>query len=109
MVAAPPPLRSEAVVRSEGHPGPPASPPWARPVPLVGDTSSAADRAANPRSWRFGDSERQAFYDVVMARRDIRRFRPEPLDPNLVERVLTAAHAGPSVGHSQPWRFLLVT
>jgi nicotinate-nucleotide--dimethylbenzimidazole phosphoribosyltransferase len=82
---------------------------WARPVPVVGDVTSAAERAANPRSWRFGDQERQAFYAVVAGRRDIRRFRPDPIDPGTVERVLSAAHAGPSVGHSQPWRFLLVT
>jgi nicotinate-nucleotide--dimethylbenzimidazole phosphoribosyltransferase len=81
---------------------------WARPVPVVGDTSSAAERAAQPQSWRFGDPERRAFYDIVMARRDVRRFRPDPLPPALVERLLAAAHAGPSVGHSQPWRFLLV-
>jgi nicotinate-nucleotide--dimethylbenzimidazole phosphoribosyltransferase len=82
---------------------------WARPVPVVGDVTSAAERAANPRSWRFGDQQREAFYAIVAGRRDIRRFRPDPLDPGLVERVLSAAHAGPSVGHSQPWRFLLVT
>jgi len=82
---------------------------WARPVPVVGDTTSAAERAANPQSWRFGDAERRAFYDIVSARRDIRRFRPDPLPPALVERVLGAAHKGPSVGHSQPWRFLVVT
>jgi nicotinate-nucleotide--dimethylbenzimidazole phosphoribosyltransferase len=82
---------------------------WARPVPVVGDGTSAAERAANPQSWRFGDRERRAFYDIVGARRDIRRFRPDPLEPALVERVLAAAHAGPSVGHCQPWRFLLVT
>jgi nicotinate-nucleotide--dimethylbenzimidazole phosphoribosyltransferase len=81
---------------------------WARPVPVVGDTSSAAERGADPRAWRFGDRERQAFYDIVNARRDIRRFRPDALEPDLVERVLRAAHAGPSVGHSQPWRFVLV-
>ena len=96
-----PPPRPEAVVRAEGRPGPAAAPAWARPVPVVGDTTSAADRAAHPESWRFGDSERQAFYDIVMARRDIRRFRPDPLDPNLVERVLTAAHAG-TVGGALP-------
>ncbi len=81
---------------------------WSRPVPMVGDISSAAERAADPRAWRFGDSERRAFYDIVNARRDIRRFRPDALEPDLVERVLSAAHAGPSVGHSQPWRFVLV-
>jgi nicotinate-nucleotide--dimethylbenzimidazole phosphoribosyltransferase len=82
---------------------------WPRPVPVVGDASSAAERAANPRSWRFGDRERRAFYDIVGARRDIRRFRPDGLETALVERVLAAAHAGPSVGHSQPWRFVLVS
>jgi nicotinate-nucleotide--dimethylbenzimidazole phosphoribosyltransferase len=82
---------------------------WARPVPLVGDTTSAAERAAHPQSWRFGDDERRAFYEILTSRRDIRRFRPDPLPPGLVERVLAAAHAAPSVGHSQPWRFLLVT
>jgi nicotinate-nucleotide--dimethylbenzimidazole phosphoribosyltransferase len=97
------------VAKSEGLPGPAGPSVWARPVPVVGDTSSAADRAANPQSWRFGDRERQALYDIVMARRDIRRFRPDPLPSDLVARVLTAAHAGPSVGHSQPWRFVLVT
>ena len=93
---------------SHGPPRSGGSTTWARPVPVVGDTTSAADRAANPRSWRLGDSERRAFYDIVRGRRDIRRFRPDPLEPDLVERVLSAAHAGPSVGHSQPWRFLLV-
>ena len=82
---------------------------WPRPVPVVGDATSAAERAADPRSWRFGDQERRAFYDIVGARRDIRRFRPDRLEPTLVERVLAAAHAGPSVGHSQPWRFVLVS
>jgi nicotinate-nucleotide--dimethylbenzimidazole phosphoribosyltransferase len=97
------------MVSSQGKPGSVGPTTWARPVPVVGDTSSAAERATNPQSWRFGDSERRAFYDIVMARRDIRRFRPDPLDAGVVDRVLEAAHAGPSVGHSQPWRFVLVT
>ena len=82
---------------------------WARPVPLVGDTTSAAERADDPRAWRFDEEQRRAVYDVIAARRDIRRFRPDQLEPDLVHRLLAAAHAGPSVGHCQPWRFLLVT
>jgi nicotinate-nucleotide--dimethylbenzimidazole phosphoribosyltransferase len=82
---------------------------WARPVPLVGDTTSSAERANDPRAWQFDDEQRRAIYDVIAARRDIRRFRPGALEPALVRRVLAAAHAAPSVGHSQPWRFLLVT
>ncbi len=39
----------------------------------------------------------------------MRRFRPDPIPGDLVRRILEAAHAAPSVGHSQPWRFVLVT
>jgi nicotinate-nucleotide--dimethylbenzimidazole phosphoribosyltransferase len=82
---------------------------WARPVPLVGDKTSAAQRAGDPRGWRFDEERRRAVYDVIAARRDIRRFRPDQLDPALVRRLLGAAHAAPSVGHCQPWRFVIVT
>jgi len=47
-------------------------------------------------------------YDVVRVRRDVRRFRPDAVSGDVLERVLSAAHAAPSVGHSQPWRFLVV-
>ncbi|MCW2817436.1 MAG: cobT [Marmoricola sp.] len=81
---------------------------WNRPVPLVGDATSAAERAAAVAAWAFPSDARRSFYDVVAARRDIRRFRPDALDPDLVRRVLLAAHQAPSVGHSQPWRFIVV-
>jgi nicotinate-nucleotide--dimethylbenzimidazole phosphoribosyltransferase len=81
---------------------------WPRPVPLIGDATSAAQRAAAPDGWRFADDAREALYDVVRARRDVRRFRPDPVPDAVLERVLAAAHAAPSVGHSQPWRFLVV-
>jgi nicotinate-nucleotide--dimethylbenzimidazole phosphoribosyltransferase len=82
---------------------------WPRPVPLIGDATSAADRAAAPNGWAFPPEDRQAFYDIAQARRDIRRYRPDPLDPKLLERVLAAGHNAPSVGQSQPWRFVVVT
>lgn len=47
-------------------------------------------------------------YGAIRARRDVRRFRPDAVAAEVLERVLTAAHAAPSVGHSQPWRFLVV-
>jgi nicotinate-nucleotide--dimethylbenzimidazole phosphoribosyltransferase len=53
-------------------------------------------------------ADRDALARIVAARRDIRRFRPDPIDEALLHRVLAAAHAGPSVGHSQPWRFVVV-
>lgn len=81
---------------------------WPRPIPLIGDTTSAADRASEPAGWAFGAAEREALDAIITARRDVRRFRPDGLDSDLVERVLQAAHAAPSVGHSQPWRFIVV-
>lgn len=81
---------------------------WPRPVPLIGDRTSAAQRAAAPDGWRFPEAARDALHDVVRARRDVRRFRPDPVPEEVLERVLGAAHAAPSVGHSQPWRFLVV-
>ncbi|RZS91102.1 cob(II)yrinic acid a,c-diamide reductase [Motilibacter rhizosphaerae] len=81
---------------------------WSRPVPLVGDATSARERAADPAGWRFPDEQRAAFYAVLGARRDVRRFRPDPVPDEVLERVLAAGHAAPSVGHSQPWRFVVV-
>jgi 5,6-dimethylbenzimidazole synthase len=48
-------------------------------------------------------------YDVIHRRRDVRgQFTGEPIAPAVLERVLLAAHAAPSVGLSQPWDFVLV-
>jgi 5,6-dimethylbenzimidazole synthase len=41
-------------------------------------------------------------------RRDVRRFRREQLPPGMIERLVALAHLAPSVGLSQPWRFVLV-
>jgi 5,6-dimethylbenzimidazole synthase len=41
-------------------------------------------------------------------RRDVRRFRRDPLPEAAVERLLELASLAPSVGLSQPWRFVLV-
>ncbi len=81
---------------------------YRRPVPLVGDRTSAAERAADPTAWAFPEQVRAALADVVGARRDVRRYRPDPVPDDVLERVLTSGHAAPSVGHSQPWRFLVV-
>lgn len=57
----------------------------------------------------FTDTEKQALYDVIAARRDVRNeFRPDPIDPAALTRVLQAAHAAPSVGLSQPWNYILI-
>lgn len=78
-------------------------------MPVVGDTSSAAQRAADPAGWALRPEDREALARVIGARRDIRRFRPDTVPAPVVERLLAAAHQAPSVGHSQPWRFVVVT
>lgn len=48
------------------------------------------------------------FEALVRARRDIRHFRTDPLDERDVEWLLAMAHRSPSVGLSQPWRFVRI-
>lgn len=84
------------------------NPTWPRPVPLIGDRTSASERAAGPGAWAMPVEVRRALHEVVAARRDIRRYRPDPVPDDVLGRVLAAAHAAPSVGHSQPWRFVVV-
>jgi nicotinate-nucleotide--dimethylbenzimidazole phosphoribosyltransferase len=82
--------------------------PWQRPVPLIGDATSAAQRMGDPQAWALSAEQREALHAVFRARRDVRRFRPEPLADDVLDRLLSAAHMAPSVGHSQPWRFIIV-
>ena len=56
----------------------------------------------------FSDAEREAVYRAIHSRRDIRHFRPDPIPEDALERILTAAHHGPSVGFMQPWDFILI-
>ena len=57
---------------------------------------------------RFDDDFRQALDDLFAWRRDVRRFRADPVDEALLRESLAAAHRSPSVGNSQPWRFVRV-
>jgi len=57
----------------------------------------------------FSDDQRAAVYRVIEERRDVRRdFLPDPIPPDVLERVLGAAHRAPSVGFSQPWDFIII-
>jgi nicotinate-nucleotide--dimethylbenzimidazole phosphoribosyltransferase len=82
---------------------------WPRPVPLIGDRTSAAERAADPTAWAFDRATIAALHAVIDARRDVRRYRADPVPNTVLRQVLEAAHKSPSVGHSQPWRFIVVT
>jgi 5,6-dimethylbenzimidazole synthase len=56
----------------------------------------------------FDEKERDAVYRAIRERRDVRRFRSDPLPQALLDRILMAAMQAPSVGYSQPWNFILV-
>jgi len=57
---------------------------------------------------KFDAAFREKFAELVRWRRDVRRFRPDPISSDLVARLLALASYAPSVGLSQPWRFVLV-
>jgi 5,6-dimethylbenzimidazole synthase len=57
----------------------------------------------------FSDAERAAIGKVMRDRRDVRRFRPAPVPPEVLRRVLEMAHLAPSVGFMQPWSFILIS
>jgi F420 biosynthesis protein FbiB-like protein len=47
--------------------------------------------------------------DFLRSRRSIRRYTPEPLPHEQIERLLAAAVSAPSAHNRQPWRFAVVT
>ncbi len=57
----------------------------------------------------FSEEARRAVYECIALRRDVRHFKPEiAIDSAVLLRILEAAHQAPSVGHSQPWGFVLL-
>ena len=50
-----------------------------------------------------------AFERVVRGRRSVRRFRPEPLAAESLDRILEAGLWAPSPHGTQPWRFVVIT
>ncbi|MFZ2313960.1 MAG: 5,6-dimethylbenzimidazole synthase [Methylobacter sp.] len=58
---------------------------------------------------RYSEAERDAIYRAIYERRDMRHFLPDPVAPDLLHRLLDAAHHAPSVGFMQPWRFVRIS
>ena len=57
----------------------------------------------------FSAEERAAVYRAIAERRDMRHFSGGEVAPELLARLLEAAHMAPSVGLMQPWRFIRIT
>lgn len=56
----------------------------------------------------FDHGFRSELGTLLRWRRDVRRFRPDPVPPMLLDALLETACLAPSVGLSQPWRFVVV-
>jgi 5,6-dimethylbenzimidazole synthase len=52
---------------------------------------------------------RERLYVLLSWRRDVRRFKRDKLPDGTIERLLDIARLSPSVGLSEPWRFVIVT
>lgn len=70
-------------------------------------SSSAANVHANRHA--FAEAERRGVYRAIAERRDMRHFCGGQVAPELLQRLLLAAHHAPSVGFMQPWRFIRIT
>lgn len=56
----------------------------------------------------FSAQEVDAVYRVIFERRDMRHFAGGTVPPEVLRRLLCAAHQAPSVGFMQPWRFIRI-
>jgi 5,6-dimethylbenzimidazole synthase len=56
----------------------------------------------------FDEGFRQKLRELFVWRRDVRRFRRDPLPEGALERLIDLVCLSPSVGLSQPWRFVIV-
>ena len=65
-------------------------------------------RMAALRPVAFDDGFRARLRELLIWRRDVRNFRPDPLPAGAVESLIELGSLAPSVGLSQPWRFVIV-
>src|SRR5262245_66696992 len=49
------------------------------------------------------------FDDVVLGRRSIRGYKPDPVPKELIEEILAIAMRAPSSMNTQPWNFYVIT
>ena len=57
----------------------------------------------------LGQAHRDALQDILLWRRDVRHFLPDPIPQDVLDRLRKAMDFAPSVGNARPWRVLQVT
>jgi 5,6-dimethylbenzimidazole synthase len=57
---------------------------------------------------RFDDAFRERLHDLFRWRRDVRHFRRDSIPDATIEALVRETALSPSVGYSQPWRFVRV-
>lgn len=57
---------------------------------------------------QFDDAFRARLHDLFRWRRDVRHFRADPVAAETIEALVRETALSPSVGYSQPWRFVRV-
>jgi 5,6-dimethylbenzimidazole synthase len=62
--------------------------------------------APTPQHRGFGHPFQAELAELLAWRRDVRHFRRDPIPEAVVDRLLDLACLAPSVGNSQPWRFV---
>lgn len=56
----------------------------------------------------FDDQFQKTLEELLIWRRDVRRFRADPIPEDNLNELLRLTALSPSVGNAQPWRFVLV-
>jgi 5,6-dimethylbenzimidazole synthase len=69
---------------------------------------SRSQQVAAERTIHFDRAFRARLRDLLLWRRDVRRFRRDPLPDGALDGLIELACLAPSVGLSQPWRFVIV-
>ncbi|GAA3888545.1 nicotinate-nucleotide--dimethylbenzimidazole phosphoribosyltransferase [Streptomyces sedi] len=90
---------------------PPPAEPLPQPEPAVAEPAAAepVEATAEAPVAGYPESERDAVHRLMRDRRDVHHgFRPDQVPPEVLLRVLEAAHSAPSVGPAQPWDFVLI-
>lgn len=66
------------------------------------------DENQNPKAPEFNEEFQGKLDDLFIWRRDVRHFLDRPVPDEEIAELLDAASLAPSVGNSQPWRFVSV-